>query len=261
MIKVENLIKQYGHITASDNVNCNFEKGKITVILGGSGSGKSTLLKQLAGLERPDSGKIYFKGQDITVFNQKDIYKMRRSMGMLFQGAALFNYFNVFENVAFPLREHTSLADNIIRTIVKIKLELVGLRGVEDLMPFQLSGGMVKRIGLARAIAMDPALVFYDEPSSGLDPISTAVIDKLILDLNKKMGITSIVVSHDIQSTFRIADKIIILFHGKIIAEGTVDEIKNSTDERVVQFINGRPEGPIPFNITKKDFLEDLLIP
>ncbi len=261
MIKVENLVKQYGHITASDNINCNFEKGKITVILGGSGSGKSTLLKQLAGLERPDSGKIYFKGQDITVFKQKDIYKMRKSMGMLFQGAALFNYLNVFENVAFPLREHTNLADNIIRTIVKIKLELVGLRGVEDLMPSQLSGGMVKRIGLARAIAMDPALVFYDEPSSGLDPISTAVIDKLILDLNKKMGITSIVVSHDIQSTFRIADKIIILFHGKIIAEGTVDEIKNSDDERVIQFINGRPEGPIPFNITKKDFLEDLLMP
>ena len=261
MIKVENLIKQYGHITASDNVNCNFEKGKITVILGGSGSGKSTLLKQLAGLERPDSGKIFFKGQDITVLNQKGIYEMRKQMGMLFQGAALFNYFNVFDNVAFPLREHTNLADNIIKTIVKIKLELVGLRGVEDLMPSQLSGGMVKRIGLARAIAMDPALVFYDEPSSGLDPISTAVIDKLILDLNKKMGITSIVVSHDIQSTFRIVDNIIILFHGKIIAEGTVDEIKNSDDERVIQFINGRPEGPIPFNITKKDFLEDLLIP
>jgi phospholipid/cholesterol/gamma-HCH transport system ATP-binding protein len=186
---------------------------------------------------------------------------MRKKMGMLFQGAALFNYFNVFENVAFPLREHTNLADNIIKTIVKIKLELVGLRGVEDLMPSQLSGGMVKRIGLARAIAMDPELVFYDEPSSGLDPISTAVIDKLILDLNKKMRITSIVVSHDIQSTFRIADKIIILFHGKIIAEGTVDEIKNSDDDRVIQFINGQPEGPIPFNITNKDFLEDLLIP
>ena len=181
-------------------------------------------------------------------------------MGMLFQGSALFNYLNIFENIAFPLREHTKIADNVIKTLVTMKLEMVGLRGTEHLMPSQLSGGMMKRVGLARAIVMDPKVIFYDEPTSGLDPISTGVIDKLIRDLNQKLAITSVVVSHDIESCFRIADKIIILFYGEIIAEGTVDEIRNSSDPRVIQFINGEPEGPIPFTRTEKDYLDELLM-
>lgn len=260
MIKVENLVKKYGSITASNHLNCHFEKGKVTVILGGSGSGKSTLLRQLTGLEKPDSGAVYFDGLNLTLLNRKKLFELRKKMGMLFQGSALFNYLNVFENIAFPLREHTRIADNIIKTIVTMKLEMVGLRGTENLMPSQLSGGMVKRVGLARAIVMDPRIIFYDEPTSGLDPISTGVIDKLIRDLNQKLNITSVVVSHDIESCFRIADNIIILFYGEIIAKGTSDEIRDSKDPRVIQFINGNPEGPIPFTRTDKDYIDDILI-
>lgn len=259
MIKVENLVKRYGSVTASNRLNCTFESGKVTVILGGSGSGKSTLLRQLTGLEKPDSGAVYFDGLDLTTLGKKKLYEIRKKMGMLFQGSALFNYLNIFENIAFPLREHTKIADNIIKTIVTMKLEMVGLRGTEKLMPSQLSGGMMKRVGLARAIVMDPKVIFYDEPTSGLDPISTGVIDKLIRDLNQTLNITTIVVSHDIESCFRIADHIIILFYGDIIAEGTVEEIRNSRDERVQQFIHGKPEGPIPFTRTDKNYLDDIL--
>lgn len=259
MIKVENLVKKYDDVVASNGLNCRFEKGKITVILGGSGSGKTTLLRQITGLEKPDSGSVYFDGMDMTRMGKKQIYEIRKKMGMLFQGSALFNYLNIYENIAFPLREHTKIADNIIKTIVTMKLEMVGLRGTEHLMPSQLSGGMMKRVGLARAIVMDPRVIFYDEPTSGLDPISTGVIDKLIKDLNTTLDITSIVVSHDIESSFKIADKIIILFYGEIIAEGTVEEIRNSTDPRVKQFIDGAPEGPIPFTRTDTNYLDEIL--
>jgi phospholipid/cholesterol/gamma-HCH transport system ATP-binding protein len=260
MIRVENLEKKYGSIVALNKLNCRFEEGKITVILGGSGSGKSTLLRQITGLERPDMGSVFFEGIDLTMVSKKILYEKRKKMGMLFQGSALFNYLNIFENIAFPIREHTDIVDNVIKIIVTMKLEMVGLRGTEHLMPSQLSGGMMKRVGLARAIVMDPRIIFYDEPTSGLDPISTGVIDKLIKDLNIKMNITSVVVSHDIESCFRIADKIIILFFGEIIATGTVEEIKNSKDLRVKQFINGEPEGPIPFTRTDKNYLDEILM-
>ena len=261
MITIENLVKSYRGLLASDGISCRFRKGKVTVILGGSGSGKSTLLRQVVGLERPDSGSVYFEDREITSLSRRELYEIRKKMGMLFQGAALFNSLSVFENIAFPLREHTQLAETVIRTMVKMKLELVGLRGMEDLMPSQLSGGMAKRIGLARALIMDPKAVFYDEPTSGLDPISAGVINKLICDLNSALGVTSVVVSHDIESSFRIADWIIILFFGKLIAEGSPEEIKASDDPRVLQFIRGEPEGPIPFNRTDKDYHEDILIP
>jgi len=261
MIRIEKLRKNYNGLLATDDVTCRFLKGKVTVILGGSGSGKSTLLKQVVGLEKPDSGEIYFEDRELTRLTRKELYEIRKKMGMLFQGAALFNSLNVFENLAFPLREHTKLADSVIRTMVKMKLELVGLRGMEELMPSQLSGGMLKRIGLARAIIMDPQVVFYDEPTSGLDPISAGVINKLIVDLNSTLGVTSVVVSHDILSSFQIADWMIILFFGKKIAEGTPDDIRKSEDPRVIQFINGEPEGPIPFNRTDKNYYEDILIP
>lgn len=260
MIKVKNLVKKYGSITASNNLNCHFERGKVTVILGGSGSGKSTLLRQLTGLEKPDSGAVIFDGVDLTTLGKSKLYQLRKKMGMLFQGSALFNYLDIFENIAFPLREHTRIDDKVIKTMVTMKLEMVGLRGTEHLMPSQLSGGMMKRVGLARAIVMDPKIIFYDEPTSGLDPISTGVIDKLIRDLNQTLGITSVVVSHDIESCFRIADNIIILFYGDIIASGTAEEIRNSSDPRVIQFINGQPEGPIPFTRTDKNYLDEILI-
>ena len=228
MIKVDNLVKKYGDVTASNHLNCNFEKGKITVLLGGSGSGKSTLLRQITGLEKPDSGAVYFDGMDITTMPKKKLYKIRKKMGMLFQGSALFNYLNIFENIAFPLREHTKIAESVIKTIVTMKLEMVGLRGTEHLMPSQLSGGMIKRVGLARAIVMDPKIIFYDEPTSGLDPISTGVIDKLIKDLNRALNITSVVVSHDIESCFRIVDSIIILFLGDWAFRYTIDKLLHS---------------------------------
>ena len=262
MIRIENLKKCYQGLWATDDISCEFRKGKITVILGGSGSGKSTLLKQVVGLERPDSGKIFFGDRELTHLPKKHLYEIRKEMGMLFQGAALFNSLNVFENIAFPLREHTQLAESTIRKVVKIKLEMVGLRGMEELMPSQLSGGMAKRVALARAIAMDPKVVFYDEPTSGLDPISTGVINKLIVDLNSSARqVTSVVVSHDIASSFQIADWIIILFFGKKIAEGTPEDIQRSEDPRILQFVRGEPEGPIPFNRTQKNYYEDILIP
>ncbi|MCA1792651.1 MAG: ABC transporter ATP-binding protein [Desulfotignum sp.] len=259
MIRVENLVKTYGSIVACNRLNCRFDAKKVTVILGGSGSGKSTLLRQITGLERPDSGSVFFDDMDLTRASKKELYKKRKKMGMLFQGSALFNYLNIFENIAFPLREHTKIAENVIKNIVTMKLEMVGLRGNEHLMPSQLSGGMMKRVGLARAIVMDPKVIFYDEPTSGLDPISTGVIGKLIKDLNVKLDITTVVVSHDIASSFKIADKIIILYFGDIIAQGTVDQIQNSTDERVRQFITGSPEGPIPFTRTDTNYIEALL--
>ena len=260
MIRVENLVKTYGRVKASNHLTCSFDENKITVILGGSGSGKSTLLRQMTGLEQPDSGSVYFDDLDLTRATKGQLYEKRKKMGMLFQGSALFNDLNVYENIAFPLREHTRIAENVIKTIVTMKLEMVGLRGSETLMPAQLSGGMMKRVGLARAIVMDPRIVFYDEPTSGLDPVSTGVIDKLIRDLSLKLNITSVVVSHDIESCFRIADKIIILYFGQIVAQGSVDEIRNSSDPRVKQFIKGEPEGPIPFARTKKEYIDELLM-
>ncbi len=260
MIKVENLNKRFGNIITSKNINCHFEKKEVTVILGGSGSGKTTLLKQIVGLSKPDSGRILFEDQDITTLDKKGLYAIRRKMGMLFQGSALFNSLNIYENIAFPLREHTKLIDSVIKTMITIKLEMVGLRGVEHMMPNQLSGGMLKRVGLARAIILDPKVVFYDEPTSGLDPISAGVINKLILDLSRKLGVTSIVVSHDIGSSLKIADKIIIIFYGEVIAQGTPEEIIKSDDPKVQQFITGSPDGPIPFKLTDTDFIDDILV-
>ncbi|MFQ5586015.1 MAG: ABC transporter ATP-binding protein [Thermodesulfobacteriota bacterium] len=260
MIKVENLNNSYGSITTANDISCSFDEKKVTAILGGSGSGKSTLLKHIVGLVRPDEGRILFDGKDVTTLSKRELYEVRKKMGMLFQGSALFNSLNIFENVAFPLREHTKLSESVIKTMIKIKLEMVGLRGVEHLMPSQLSGGMTKRVGLARAIVLDPKVVFYDEPTSGLDPISAGVITKLIKDINQKLEVTSVVVSHDIESAFQIADKIIILFYGNVIAEGTPDEIRSSDDPKVRQFINGSPDGPIPFTLTDKNYIEDILI-
>ncbi len=259
MININNLYNSYGTIATAKNISCNFENNKVTVILGGSGSGKSTLLKQIVGLEKPDSGSIIFNGQDVTRLNKRALYKLRREMGMLFQGSALFNSLNIFDNIAFPLRQHTSLSEKAIKTLIKIKLEMVGLRGTEHLTPSQLSGGMTKRVGLARAIIMDPKIVFYDEPTSGLDPISAGVINELILDLNRKLGVTSVIVSHDIESALLIADKVIILFYGEIIATGMPQEIRESTDPKVIQFITGSPDGPIPFSVSDKDFITDIM--
>jgi phospholipid/cholesterol/gamma-HCH transport system ATP-binding protein len=258
IIEVKELVKSFDGRHVLDGINLRMYKGDTMVIMGGSGCGKSTLLRHIIGSYMPDKGSIFIKGKDITKLKEAEFDKIRRSLGMVFQNAALFDSMTVEDNIALPLREHTKLAEDIIRIMVKMKLELVGLSGFEKLMPSQLSGGMKKRVGLARAIAMDPEIVFYDEPTAGLDPIVAGVIDKLILDLSKKLQITSIVVTHDMKSVFSIADRVAMLYKGKVIAEGPPNEVKNSSDPRVIQFISGSPEGPIKFFQNCEGYLEEL---
>jgi len=258
VVKTENVVKKFGDRTILNGVNIEINKGETFVIMGGSGCGKSTLLRHMIGALKPDSGKVWLLGKELSSLNEPKMDEVRKKIGMCFQSAALFDSMTVGENVSLPLREHTRLAENIISIMVKMKLELVGLRGFEDLMPSQLSGGMRKRVGLARAISMDPEIIFYDEPTAGLDPIVGGVIDKLILDLSKKLSITSVVVTHDMSSVFRIADKIAMLYEGRVLQVGTKEEIKNSKNEMVRQFITGSPDGPISFFQQKDDYLEQL---
>jgi len=257
-IRTENLVKKFDDRTILNGVNIEVYKGETFVIMGGSGCGKSTLLRHIIGSMKPDLGKVILLGKDITDLPEDEMDKIKKRIGMSFQGSALFDSMTVGENVSLPLREHTKLENNVIDIVIKMKLELVGLRGFENLMPSQLSGGMKKRVGLARAIAMDPEVIFYDEPTAGLDPIVAGVIDKLILDLSKKLNITSVVVTHDMGSVFRIADRIAMLYEGKVVQVGTKEEIRNSKNEFVQQFISGSPDGPIKFFRQKDDYLEEL---
>lgn len=259
IIKAENVSKSFGDRQILKNVNLEIYRGETLVIMGGSGCGKSTLLRHMMGSVKPDSGHIFVLGKDLTTLNENGMDEVRKRCGMSFQYSALFDSMTVKENISLALREHTKLEENVIDIVVKMKLELVGLRGFEDLLPSQLSGGMRKRVGLARAIAMDPEIIFYDEPTAGLDPVVAGVIDKLILDLSKKLSITSVVVTHDMASVFRIADRIIMLYGGEIIESGTPDEIKNSKNEFVQQFIAGSPDGPISFFQKGDDYLESLI--
>ncbi len=259
IIEVKNLVKVFGDRAVLDGINILIPQGKITVIMGGSGCGKTTLLRHLIGLHQPTTGEIWVDGSNIAGLKEKEMNEVRRKFGMLFQGAALFNSMTVGENVAVPLKEHTTLSAEIIRIIVRVKLELVGLTGFDDFMPHQISGGMKKRVALARAISLDPKIVFYDEPGAGLDPITASMIDRLILDLSKKLNITSVVVTHEMKSAFRIADQIIILYKGKVLQVGTPQEIQNSKDSYVQQFIKGEAEGVIPFKQTSEAYLKGLL--
>lgn len=258
MIKITNLDKAFAGRKVLNNINLTIKQGETMVIMGGSGCGKSTLLRHIVGLTKPDSGKIIIKGHDIVSMNESELSEIRKKFGMLFQSGALLNSLTVGENVALPLVEHTKLDRKIINIIVKMKLELVGLTGFENLMPAELSGGMKKRVGLARAIAMDPEMVFYDEPGAGLDPITAAVIDQLIIDLNHKLGMTSIVVTHEMQSAFRIADRMAVLYKGSVVALGTPDEIKKSDHPYVKQFITGSADGPEPMRRSKDDYIKRL---
>ena len=257
-IEIKDLVKSFGSRTVLNGINLKVYKGETLVIMGGSGCGKSTLLRHMIGTHRPDSGSVIIKGKDITKLSESEFDMIRKIYGMVFQNAALYDSMTVKENIALALRGHTKLASDIIDIMVKMKLELVGLRGFENFMPSELSGGMRRRVGLARAISMDPEMVFYDEPTAGLDPIVAGVIDKLILDLSKKLHITSIVVTHDMKSVFSIADRVVMLYEGKIIAEGAMEDIKNSDDPRVKQFITGSPDGPIQFFKSGEGYLEEL---
>jgi len=242
VIQVENLVTYYDERRILDDVSLDVMAGEIHVIMGGSGSGKSTLLRHLLGLNRPVSGTVRLFGQDINSLNGQALFEMRRKMGVSFQNGALFNSMTVGENVQFPLREHTRLDDNTIRIMSRMKLEVVNLAGYENLLPAQLSGGMVKRASLARAIVMDPKLLFFDEPSAGLDPVVSAELDDLILRLRESMQITIVVVTHELESAFKIADRITVLDRGRILVTGSIAEVKSSTNERVRALINRIPE-------------------
>jgi len=258
MIRGEQLSKSYGDVAALAPTDIHIQSGKITSIMGGSGSGKTTLLRLLAGLEKPSSGHVWYGDEDLCAMGDQRLYALRQSMGMLFQYSALLNSLNVYDNVAFPLHEHTGLDEEVIQTMVSMKLEQVGLRGFENMMPSELSGGMAKRVAFARAMSMDPKIVFFDEPTSGLDPISAGVISSLIQDTARKNRMTSIVVTHDVQAGLSIADHVILLWQGRIIAKGTPDAIRDSDDARVQQFLEGRPDGPIPFSRSTTSYIDDL---
>jgi phospholipid/cholesterol/gamma-HCH transport system ATP-binding protein len=240
-----------------NRVTLSVPRGKVTALMGASGGGKTTVLRLIGGQQKANSGEVLFDGKNIGTLTQPDLYLARRRMGMLFQFGALFTDLSVFDNVAFPLREHTALPASLIRDIVLMKLNAVGLRGARELMPSEISGGMARRVALARAIALDPDLIMYDEPFAGLDPISLGTAAQLIRQLNDTLGITSIVVSHDLEETFRIADKVIILANGAIAAQGTPDEVKNSADPLVHQFVNGLSEGPVKFHYPGPDVAAD----
>ncbi len=259
IIRVRNIKKSYGDREILHGISFDVRKGETVIIMGGSGHGKSTMLRLMIGAELPDSGTIELFGKEITGLAEQEMYPLKKRFGVLFQHGALFASMTVGENIALPLREHTDLDEKIISIIVKLKLELVGLRDFEDLVPSQLSGGMRKRVGLARSIALDPEIIFYDEPGAGLDPVMLAVIDELITGLSDKLGVASIVVTHEMQSAFRIADRMLLMHGGNILAEGTPEEIRASDDPVLQQFINGKAEGPIPLRLSSRDFAEDLL--
>ncbi len=258
VISVKNVVKNFGARRILNGITLDIYQGETLVIMGGSGCGKSTFLRHLIGSIRPDSGEVWMFGKDIAKATEDQMDVIRKKFGMLFQSGALFDSMTVGENIALPLREHTKLDNSVVSIIVKMKLELVGLRGFEDLMPAQLSGGMKKRVGLARAIALDPTIIFYDEPTAGLDPVMTGVVDKLTIDLTKKLNITSVVVTHDMNSVFRIADRIVMLHQGNVLQIGTPDEIRHSKNPIIQQFITGEAEGPISFVQKGDDYLDHL---
>ncbi len=258
IVELRNLTFGYGERTVLADVSLQVPQGKITALIGPMGAGKTTTLRLVGGQLRAQSGQVLFEGQDVAAMNHEQLYAMRRRMGMLFQFGALFADISVLDNVAFPLREHTSLPEAMVRDIVLMKLHAVGLRGARDLMPSDLSGGMTRRVGLARAIALDPDLVIYDEPFSGLDPISLHTVAQLIRQLNDSLGLSSLFVSHEIEETFQIADHVIVLADGKVVAQGTPAEMRASADPMVHQYVNSLPDGPVGFHYPRVPIAEDL---
>jgi phospholipid/cholesterol/gamma-HCH transport system ATP-binding protein len=242
-----------------DGLDLDIPLGQVTAIMGPSGTGKTTLLRLITGQVRADAGSIEVAGQDMRTLRRTELYALRRRMGMLFQNGALLTDLNVFENVAFPLREHTDLPERLIRQLVLMKLQAVGLRGAAELSPGELSGGMSRRVALARAIVMDPEILIYDEPFVGLDPISLGVILRLIRRLNDTLGLTSIVVSHDVQEISTVADNVLLLSGGKVVAQGTPQALKSYPSEIVRQFVGGLADGPVPFHYPAADYFGELL--
>jgi phospholipid/cholesterol/gamma-HCH transport system ATP-binding protein len=257
LVELRDVHFSYGERPVLRGLSMTVPRGKVTAIMGASGGGKTTVIRLIGGQQRAQQGQVLFDGQDVGQMDTAALYAARRRMGMLFQYGALFTDMDVFENVAFPLREHTDLPEALVRDIVLMKLHAVGLRGARDLMPAQISGGMARRVALARSMALDPELVMYDEPFAGLDPISLGTAAQLIRQLNDAMGLTTILVSHDLEATFRLADHVIILGPGVIAAQGTPSEVLQSTDPLVHQFVNALPTGPVPFHYPGPDVAQD----
>jgi len=257
LVEIRNLHFGYGERPILSGLQMDFPRGKLIGVMGGSGSGKTTILRLIGGALKAGGGTITIDGQAVDPRDAEALYAMRRKMGMLFQFGALFTDLTVFENVAFPLREHTDLPEALIRDLVLMKLNAVGLRNAAALRPADLSGGMARRVALARAIALDPPLIMYDEPFAGLDPISMGVTANLIRNLNDALGSTSIVVSHDVHEVFMIADYVYFLSKGAIVAQGTPDEMRASSDPYVKQFVNAEPDGPVPFHYPGKSLADD----
>lgn len=257
LVELRNVTFGYGERIVLHDISLQVPRGKVTALMGASGGGKTTVLRLIGGQNKAQQGQVLVNGQDVGQMDAKQLYAMRRRMGMLFQFGALFTDMSVFDNVAFPLREHTKLPEDMIRDIVLMKLHAVGLRGARDLMPSQVSGGMARRVALARAIALDPELIMYDEPFAGLDPISLGTAARLIRTLNDALGLTSILVSHDLEETFHVADHVVILGAGGIAAQGSPDEVRANPDPLVQQFIHARPNGPVPFHYPAPSLEQD----
>jgi phospholipid/cholesterol/gamma-HCH transport system ATP-binding protein len=258
LVDIADLHFRYGARPILSGVSMQFGRGKVIAVMGGSGSGKTTILRLIGGQLKAESGQVRVAGKDVGALDKAGLYAIRRRMGMLFQFGALFTDLSVFENVAFPLREHTDLSEELIRDLVLMKLNAVGLRGAHELMPGEISGGMARRVALARAIALDPALILYDEPFAGLDPISLGVTANLIRSLTQALGATSVLVTHDVSESLAIADYVYFIASGRVAAEGTPDALAKSTDPFVRQFVDGAPDGPVPFHYPAPPYAADL---
>ncbi len=258
-VRIEDMHFHRGERAIFNGISLDIPRGKITAIMGPSGTGKTTLLRLIGGQLIPSAGAIHFDGENIPELGRSALYRVRRKMGVLFQSGALFTDMSVYDNVAFPLRENTSLPEAVIRNIVLMKLEAVGLRGARNLMPAELSGGMSRRAALARAIALDPEIIMYDEPFAGQDPISMGVVVRLVKSLNETLGLTSVVVTHDVQEVSSIADYIYVFAGGKVIGQGTPEQMRADQTPRVSQFMQGLPDGPVPFHYPAPDFEQDLM--
>ena len=259
LVKISDLSFSYDNRPILNGINMDFPRGKVVAIMGGSGCGKTTLLRLIGGQLKPTAGSVKVNDRIVHEMGHEELYDMRRRMGMLFQFGALFTDIPVYDNVAFQMREHTALPEELIRDLVMMKLNAVGLRGAHGLMPNELSGGMARRVALARAIALDPMLMMYDEPFTGLDPLSLGVIGQLIRKLNDALGATSIMVTHDIQESMLIVDYIYFMSEGRVVAEGTPDELRATKDPFVHQFLYAEADGPVPFHYPAGDFSADLL--
>ena len=259
LIEAKSLSFSYDTRPILKGVDMTMQRGQVIAIMGGSGSGKTTLLRLISGAIRPTAGHVKFAGDVVHELDRDALFKLRRKMGMLFQFGALFTDLSVFDNVAFPMREHTNLPESIIRDLVLLKLNAVGLRGARDLMPAELSGGMARRVALARTVALDPSIIMYDEPFAGLDPISMGVIVNLIRSLNDALGATSIVVTHDVHETFSFVDYVYFVSAGVVVAEGTPEELRASSMPFVHQFVHGEADGPVPFHYAAPDYRQDML--